>query len=121
MFFTADQPLANGATHGGLYAYDEDNEPAAAARRARPGRPATPVPRHHPHRGRRRRIYFVSDRDAGSADATAGQPNLFVAGDGGCSSSPTLSIGRLVNLWLYGEFANQASMSRDGRRLAFTS
>ncbi|WP_445148950.1 hypothetical protein [Baekduia sp. Peel2402] len=119
VFFTADKPLVDGAAHGGLYAYDLDNDVLQLLAELDPGNgdAFSGVMRSAADGSR---IYFVTTATLGSADATAGQPNLFVAGVGAPHFIATLSTVD-SNLWFYGEFANPVSISPDGRRLAFTS
>jgi WD40-like Beta Propeller Repeat len=125
--FTADDALTDGAAHGGLYLYDIDADRLTLLADV-DASAATPesilgVVRTSPDGAR---AYFVTDADLGGG-ATAGQPNLYVAGDVGRRFIATLrpfvdfSDTGDTDDWSHGEATNAAALSPDGRRLAFPS
>jgi hypothetical protein len=119
VFFTAAARLTGDApATGGLYAYDLDNDVMSlVAADASASQGFVGVLRSAPDGSR---IFFVSSATLGSADATAGAMNLFAGGDGAPRFIGTLN-GSDTGLWSWGEFANTAAVSPDGRKLALSS
>lgn len=120
--FGSDEPLVAGATTGGLYMYNEDDD---SLRELAP----IDVAGGDLLRGTLRttadgkRVYFLTD-----AALTAGAPhgphqvNLYVTGDLPTRLIATVGDGSdLAKLTGGGEWFNEAQVSGDGRRLAFPS
>jgi hypothetical protein len=119
VYFSAAVPLVTGATTGGLYMYDEDADALSllapidstggghlggSIRTAQDGA----------------RIYFVAT-SALTADATAGQDNIYVVGDVGLRFIATINAANAYKLYAGGEYNNEIALSANGRRLAFPS
>lgn len=120
VFFTASKPLTDDAVAGGLYAYDLDDDALELIAEA-DGTANSRISGVVRSAADGSRVYFVSTSALGTAGATAGRPNLFVGGDGAAPRFIATLSGGDASLWNTGELATTASISADGRRLAFAT
>jgi hypothetical protein len=115
VIFTAKSPLTDDAAPaGGLYAYDVADGTLHFLAAA--GTSTTEVVRVSDDG---RRVFYVTNTQLDGVHGTAGQANVWAVDDGGIRFVATLAGFADNGMWLQGDGVSTASISPDGRWLAF--